>query len=133
MSLSHHERRELSRIDRALSAEPALRAVAGLFPGPPRPVAVPRRGPVTRLDRALGRHPTWYALIGVVVAALGLVCVALATAVRLEAVAVVGGVAAVAATVLLVVTIVRHGAGTDPAAGAFAGPPPTSTRRGDLA
>jgi hypothetical protein len=127
MSLSRHEQRELSRIDRMLSAEPTLRAVAALFPHAPRSAPKPRRRPLSGLDAVLARHATCYALISVLVAGLGLACLAVATSVHLEVVAAVGGAITVGATVLLVYTIVRHGAGVDPETAPF-----TSTSRGDL-
>lgn len=103
MTLSTRERGILSTIDRELSADPRLRAVAALFAEPPprHPGSTPDDAPPNRVA-----PPSAGLVLGVAV--LGLACCALTASLHLLAVASAAAILATCAGMAFVVAVVHH-------------------------
>lgn len=99
MSLSCYERRELAAVERALSRDPVLRAVADLFPQPPA-------RPQPRADRVYHRWQPAL-LLGAVLA--GIAGTVVGAALIVPALLAVGLVALVSAMLTFAATAIRRG------------------------
>lgn len=114
-------RRRMSGIDKELSADPLLRAIADLFPTPPRET-VERQAARARHRRrsrlgalVAGMPPTAPSVaLCVLVAVLGLVCCAIAAPLHVAVVASAGAILAACAGLAFVATVIRHQAATTP-------------------
>lgn len=132
MNLSYSERRELAAIDRMLSRDVTLRAVAALFAVPPpassgravREPPAPQRGVTGRLTggvtgrvarrgtRSVARRPTSTVVI-VLLAVAGLVCAVVTAPLNAVAISDAGLALAVCAGVLFIVVTARWGNAPD--------------------
>lgn len=105
MTLSGRRRRDLAELERDLSADPAIQALADLFPVPPEPERTPATG---RAPRRRRRDLVPY-LVAVAVALGGLVCCVVAAPADEPILTVAGAVLALGAVTFLV-AVPRHGA-----------------------
>ncbi len=112
------EHRRMSGIDKELSADPLLRAVADLFPTPPRETAEPRAMAARKRRRRRLRDglpaPAPSVAWCVLVAVLGLVCCAIAAPLHVPVVASAGAVLSACGGMAFVATVIRHQAVTAP-------------------
>lgn len=115
MKPSYRDRLALSVMDRELSADPVLRAVAGLFPRPPADqsargaVGQQRRTDKTRRTSAhVISRPSTFAVLSIVGSALGLVCCVLGVTMHLQAAVSAAVILAAGAAVAWVVAVLRN-------------------------
>lgn len=109
-TMSYHEARRLSVLDRELAGDRTLRAVVDLFAQPPvcSPATAPRRVP--HALRHVGLCPAAVVLT-CVAAVAGLLCCAVSAVLVLPLVALVGGVATGCAAMFFAVSAVRSAGG----------------------